>query len=200
MILQNHFGHFLRTFRRTTLYTWNFWNWKWKWLSERHCEKGAGLHCYFDLNECSKSENQATGSKISVENPTIQTKNSTFLWNYFNTDNSGWISYEKGHQICRLNKNQCSQDRPVSIIQTVGSCSDADSKCLVDYRAGFTEYLFSLGLTEIVKTEVIRQTKFVFGSTNLPKNMITVHIRWGNKIREAQHLQSGFVRNLKQNC
>jgi len=47
----------------------------------------------------------------------------------------------------------------------------------------FTEFLFSFGLTDIVKYELLYQIKRVFGS-NIPNNMITVHLRWGNKKSE----------------
>ena len=54
------------------------------------------------------------------------------------------------------------------------------------YRAAATEYLFSSGLTTVVQKEVEQQMRMVFGRDTAPPNLITVHIRWGDKITEMK--------------
>ena len=53
-------------------------------------------------------------------------------------------------------------------------------------RAAGMEYLFSGGLTEVVRDEVAKQTQLVFGQATVPPDLITVHIRWGDKKKEMK--------------
>ncbi|KAI2499701.1 hypothetical protein MHU86_14782 [Fragilaria crotonensis] len=51
-------------------------------------------------------------------------------------------------------------------------------------RAGATEFLFS-SVSQIVIQEAERQLQAVFGDNGVPPNLITVHMRWGDKKSEA---------------
>ena len=63
-----------------------------------------------------------------------------------------------------------------------------DLKSRTRWRTATTEYLFGInGLTDVVRIEVKRQIVKVFGSIgNVPKDMITVHIRWNDKRSEME--------------
>ena len=63
-----------------------------------------------------------------------------------------------------------------------------DLKSCTRWRTATTEYLFGInGLTDVVRIEVKRQIAKVFGSIgNVPKDMITVHIRWNDKRSEME--------------
>jgi hypothetical protein len=53
---------------------------------------------------------------------------------------------------------------------------------LSEFRAATTEFLFTK-VSPIVQNEAERQARLVFGAT-IPKNLITVQIRWGDKYTE----------------
>eukprot|EP00939_MAST-03C_sp_MAST-3C-sp1_P003088 g3088.t1 len=67
------------------------------------------------------------------------------------------------------------------------------------FRNAVAEYLFSEGLTNVIKVEVLRQIKFMFGSSmQIPKDLITVHMRWGDKHKETRlHKASKYVNAVK---
>ena len=50
------------------------------------------------------------------------------------------------------------------------------------FRAAAIEYLFAGGLPQFVLSEVEHQMYKIFGRHEAPSNLITVHIRWGDKI------------------
>eukprot|EP00540_Astrosyne_radiata_P023144 CAMPEP_0116823046 /NCGR_PEP_ID=MMETSP0418-20121206/619_1 /TAXON_ID=1158023 /ORGANISM="Astrosyne radiata, Strain 13vi08-1A" /LENGTH=287 /DNA_ID=CAMNT_0004451253 /DNA_START=249 /DNA_END=1112 /DNA_ORIENTATION=+ len=52
-----------------------------------------------------------------------------------------------------------------------------------DWRAATTEFLFS-PVSEVVVKEAERQLRLVFPDGVVPKDLITVHIRWGDKVYE----------------
>lgn len=52
-----------------------------------------------------------------------------------------------------------------------------------EFRAGSMEFLFS-SLSPLVIQEAERQIKAVFGDKGVPQNLITVHVRWGDKYLE----------------
>lgn len=72
---------------------------------------------------------------------------------------------------------------------------------LSDLRAAAMEFLFS-GVSETVQTEAERQLEVVFRSKPVPDDLITVHIRWGDKIDEmdlvpaAEYIQA--VRRIQK--
>ena len=98
---------------------------------------------------------------------------------------------ENGDIHCYFKLPTCSNDKnkkklipiqsdPVSLKR----CS-YDRKNATEYRKAFSEFLFSFGLTDVVKHEVGYQIEKVFGG-KIPVNLITVHIRWGNKKTEMK--------------
>lgn len=55
-----------------------------------------------------------------------------------------------------------------------------------DFRAAATEFAFASSLSPRVVQEAHRQASLVFSAQNVPSNrLITVHIRWGDKIVEG---------------
>ncbi|KAI2501287.1 hypothetical protein MHU86_13150 [Fragilaria crotonensis] len=52
-----------------------------------------------------------------------------------------------------------------------------------EFRAGSMEFLFS-SVSPLVIQEAERQIKAVFGDKGVPPNLITVHVRWGDKYLE----------------
>jgi hypothetical protein len=68
-----------------------------------------------------------------------------------------------------------------NILQAAGSTSS--------WRAATTEFLFT-GLSPIVQNEAQRQLNLIFGDrTSVPKHLITVHVRWGDKVIREMHAQ-----------
>lgn len=53
-----------------------------------------------------------------------------------------------------------------------------------EFRAAATEFLFS-SISRVVIEEAGRQIQAVFGDTGVPPNLITVHVRWGDKALEG---------------
>jgi hypothetical protein len=53
-----------------------------------------------------------------------------------------------------------------------------------DFRAAATEFVFS-SVSDIVVQEAERQLLAVFGDKGVPANLITVHVRWGDKVLEG---------------
>ena len=82
-------------------------------------------------------------------------------------------------------------DRRVSVVQA-GSCgspsamtnmTEIDAYNVSDFRAGATESLFS-SVSRIVIQEAERMLQAVFGDKGVPPNLITIHVRWGDKTFE----------------
>lgn len=84
-----------------------------------------------------------------------------------------------------LNETRCHKTKKASIATDCPSIIH-DRVSLVEYRAAATEYLFSLGLTNVVLEEVASQLRMVFNQTTAPPHLITVHIRWGDKASEMK--------------
>ena len=61
-----------------------------------------------------------------------------------------------------------------------------ESGGLAEYRAAAIEYLFSKGFTPFVQEEIVKQMQLVFSQPSAPANLITVHIRWGDKKTEME--------------
>jgi hypothetical protein len=67
-----------------------------------------------------------------------------------------------------------------------------------DIRAATTEFLFTR-VSPVVQHEAERQLQLVFGGTAVPKNLITVHIRWGDKKAEMELLPvSDYIEAVEQ--
>jgi hypothetical protein len=68
-----------------------------------------------------------------------------------------------------------------------------------DVEAAATEYLFR-SVSPIVVEEAERQLKLVFASNNgiVPPNLITVHIRWGDKVFVKAHAQEMRVTHITE--
>jgi len=91
---------------------------------------------------------------------------------------------QKNHSNCQPHVHPYDNVSNEDVIGYLACIGNRDEWRL-PFRRAFIEYLFSTGLTDIVKNEAIRQIKEVFGSSTVPKNIITVHLRWGNKGLEA---------------
>ena len=86
-------------------------------------------------------------------------------------------------------------DEKNSTIVDRNSCRDIIKSRLGEHaniRASTTEYLFTR-VSNVVQQEAERQLNILFGTTNMtttrvgvPKNLITVHIRWGDKSFEMK--------------
>ncbi|KAI2495512.1 hypothetical protein MHU86_19008 [Fragilaria crotonensis] len=66
---------------------------------------------------------------------------------------------------------------------------------VADFRAAATEFVFS-SLSDIVIREAERQLQAVFGDNGVPANLITVHVRWGDKALEGSRKNNpidGFI-------
>lgn len=69
------------------------------------------------------------------------------------------------------------------------------------FRAAATEYLFAGGLPQFLMKEVKYQMQRIFGKHDVPSKLITVHIRWGDKIylemlRVDTHMYVNAVTNI----
>ena len=58
------------------------------------------------------------------------------------------------------------------------------------FRAATTEYMFR-NVSDVVIKEAERQVDLVFGPRGVPDNLITVHIRWGDKRMEMKLVPIG---------
>jgi len=77
-----------------------------------------------------------------------------------------------------------------------------DNYTIPDFRAAATEFAFS-SLAPFVVDEAQRQFREVFGGSatrQAPSNLITVHVRWGDKALEGERRNIGirdYVRSIK---
>ena len=157
-----------RLFTETNKYP----QWTWKWLSLGDCEPGTGLSCYFQIKTCDKEDDQTEEDK-------------TFPLTYYGT---GYDQFILNGCKDRLKiKASSNFEHKLSDDDLIGhlACENNEETWRLPFRAAFSEYLFSAGLTNPVKSEVIRQMNQVFGSQTVPQNLVTIHLRWGNKGFEA---------------
>lgn len=162
-------------------------NFNWKWMSLQHCELNQGLGCYF------KVEQQAESKCQHLYQNTLQTFGNQTIDQGLNPVSRNFSLWYDGRNRCAQNCSFTPSNLPwMFTIHSVACCDSKKNvkgpirlQYLRKYRKSFTEYLFSGGLSEIVKDEVVSQMKQVFGSVQTPQNLITVHIRWGNKNRET---------------
>ena len=166
----------------------------WRWLSKEDCDEKSGLNCYFNIpvDNCKYSEN------YMMENTDYR----NFRKGRKNTNFDGIFNELKLHtsKVCQnLPKycgssdeaiNKCEKDCESSDEAVINYmiCRKTPYNCKGKWHRSLVEYLFSSGLTDVVLKEVKSQIAQVFGRGGIPKNMITVHIRWGNKYIEAERL------------
>ena len=61
------------------------------------------------------------------------------------------------------------------------------------------EFLFTRGTSAMVQREVARQIRAIFGHDGVPDDLITVHIRWGDKWQESKLLKASiYVDGVKE--
>ena len=65
------------------------------------------------------------------------------------------------------------------------ACNYSSGEMLPLFRAATTEYMFR-NVSDVVIKEAERQVNLVFGPRGVPDNLITVHIRWGDKKAEME--------------
>lgn len=159
----------------------------WRWMSQQHCNAYQGFGCYFNVEQ--QAENKC---KQMYQNN---------LQNFGNQTIDQALNQVPRNLVMKGGKEgRCAHKCPYTnstlpwlfTLHSVTCCDFRDTldettrlHFLRKYRKSYTEYLFSGGLSEIVKNEVILQMKQVFGGLEMPENLITVHIRWGNKSRET---------------
>lgn len=168
-----------------------FWSWpilkwffRWRWLSQSHCPMTEGLGCYFISEnqaetKCRNFYTSSSSKNVNSFSPSFlkyQFRNSEFCVgcrqaDMSNLDSSTQIIYDTA--CC-----QATTSSKVDELFRKGVTRELNPNIKM-YRAAFMEYLFSEGLSEIVKQEVILQMQMVFGTLKFPENLITVHIRWG---------------------
>lgn len=138
---------------------------RWRWEDKAYCNSNIspGLACYFPSEElrCLRSTTGTTATPPPLDERATETR-------------KGKETYIRNHR--KLTK--CP-----SVVY--------DKETLRRYRAAATEYLFHRGLRPHVHEEVRRQIRQVFASGGgagdaIPPNLITVHIRWGNKAMEME--------------
>jgi len=132
--------------------------------------RSTGSWIWRDINSCSKIQGEESSmSPMScyfpqVEPPCPQDKQ-IVLQNAFaaNLTSSGYIVQNACKAIMKRFKATIS-----------------------DVRAAATEFLFSR-VSPIVQDEALRQLNRIFGNIDtIPSDLITVHIRWGDKYREMK--------------
>lgn len=67
---------------------------------------------------------------------------------------------------------------------------------LPDFRAAATEFAFS-SVSPLVVQEAQRQALQVFRSSTIPSNLITVHVRWGDKAMEGSRKNQAIGRYIQ---
>ena len=159
--------------------------WTWTQLSTADCKTEQGLGCYFHTKMCTED----TGFPMIEEDGQPEILNVAALSNetFRSTSCTKWYKTKaldctkQKHSNCQPHVDTVSNEDVIGYLACIGNRNE----WRLPFRAAFIEYLFSTGLTDIVKNEAIRQIKDVFGSSTVPKNIITVHLRWGNKGLEA---------------
>lgn len=93
---------------------------------------------------------------------------------------------------CYFNKDmQCPESTPFPVRMVYNHSYDRCPKYIQDdrtrqiFRASAIEYLFS-NLSSRLVADAEREIPSVFGDYGIPENMITVHLRWGDKAREMK--------------
>ncbi|KAG7357548.1 hypothetical protein IV203_002236 [Nitzschia inconspicua] len=127
----------------------------WTWMDRSNCRNdglGSPVNCYFALSELRCPKDL----NWAVSNPDFDVSSANISWSKPN-GNIQW---------------QCP-----SILGPKGS-EDGDDDSMIQLAT--MEYLFSR-VTPLVYQEATRQLNLVF-SDNVPNDLITVHIRWGDKV------------------
>jgi hypothetical protein len=155
----------LRTVRVRSIGSWN-------WRDELHCsdfdnkEKYSSMKCYFPGSElqCPEDEDDDGGGG-GGDNHSDFVSNDIFK--------AANLSHPDGF----IYPSVCP-----TITEAAGGTSAV--------RAATTEFLFTR-VSDLVQKEAQRQLQILFGKNTkangkVPKNLITVHIRWGDKHHEMQ--------------
>ena len=120
-------------------------------------------------------------------------------WHHVDTDvcggNTSFLCYfPAAEPKCR---NETVAD-PHSITPRNGGVPPNATFTAREFRAASTEFLFS-PVSDIVIQEAERQLKAVFGDKGAPSNLITVHLRWGDKYTEfARVAIDGYVAAIEK--
>jgi len=82
---------------------------------------------------------------------------------------------------CTATKN--ASPKPIS--RTCDNLKEELNLTIADVRTAGIEYLFS-SVSPLVIEEAQRQAQLVFGGKPVPGNLITVHVRWGDKVTSRE--------------
>ena len=153
----------------------------WVWRDESVCQSSDGglsaMTCYFAHSEAQCPDDD--------DDDDVHNKNNENNLNSLHRHQSQFnISRGRGRV-----KNDCD-----------GILAEYNAT-IPDLRAAATEFLFTTALSERIQTEAERQLQIVFKSNNgtTPKNLITVHIRGGDKADEMELVKaSEYVQAVKQ--
>ena len=141
---------------------------EWLWLDQEHCDMQhqanlSPMLCYFPASEnrCSdvhQTTHVVAGKKDSSSTTTTTSKNS----------NNATISLNITDP--RVQKHWCELAK-----------ESKESRAKI--RAASTEYLFQ-SLSPLVVREAKRQIGIIFPNGIVPEDLVTVHVRWGDKFWE----------------
>ena len=137
---------------------------RWLWLDQEHCDVQEEAHlspmlCYFPASECkcSNFQNKFVDGEIISSSST-------------NTTRTFHINESPNITDPRDRKTWCESAK-----------ESEEARALI--RASSTEYLFQ-SLSPLVIREAKRQVGIIFPNGIVPEDMVTVHIRWGDKFWE----------------
>eukprot|EP00592_Proboscia_alata_P027033 CAMPEP_0194447732 /NCGR_PEP_ID=MMETSP0176-20130528/129175_1 /TAXON_ID=216777 /ORGANISM="Proboscia alata, Strain PI-D3" /LENGTH=363 /DNA_ID=CAMNT_0039274627 /DNA_START=528 /DNA_END=1619 /DNA_ORIENTATION=- len=158
----------------------------WVWNDKRYCGgQDPPLSCYFgnheSLRACEFSDEEWDKMKLGIP---VETAFKT-SWNYYDSVNgcsfidrnfeslqrSDTIDLPPGITITEYNRHIIDDHRPF----------------LQKWNAAAMEYLFQ-SVNPIVVLEAHRQLLMIFDRGIVPSNLVTVHIRWGDKYKEVEDL------------
>jgi len=137
---------------------------EWLWLDQEHCDMKeqavlSPLLCYFPASEYRCSDlHQTDAVGKSDSSPTMTAENSSDVAASLNITDP-----RNQNDWCELAKES------------------EESKAMI--RASSTEYLFQR-LSPLVIREAKRQIGIIFPNGIVPEDLVTVHIRWGDKFWE----------------
>ena len=133
---------------------------KWLWLDQEHCDMqdqavASPMLCYFPASEyrCSDVQKYVADERDSSLITTMENKNDSITLTNI-TDP-------------RKEKDWCAMAK-----------QSEESRAMI--RSASTEYLFQ-SVSPLVVREAMRQIGIIFPHGMVPKDLVTVHIRWGDK-------------------
>jgi hypothetical protein len=146
---------------------------------------GSSLHSYGD-RLCATFETRRTWTQLS-------TKEGPWVWRDVsmctNDDKSPLQCYFPAAELQCPDDLVTNVDNPVPKIKGLSVCGRL---LIIEYSrkilfAATTEYLFR-NVSHVVIEEAERQLNVVFPSGKVPKDLIVVHIRWGDKGKEMERV------------